>query len=326
MKQEMNRKFSLPAVVPVVLMGMAVVLPSPGENANDSSPMSGLTHPVQRLDLSSYAEAPPAEPLRLLFIHHSCGGQLFASLGPDNGTNCIYSSSPNGGGLRSRLEKNSYEVHEASYASRIGQNTDIFDWLPKFREQMDQVLSCDFQDTGYTDGHRNQIVVFKSCFPNNNFESAGTPPGNPRGPDLTVWNAKAAYAALLAEFRKHPEVLFVCVTAPPLAPKTPPQPAWKQLAKKALGRGDHRAATALLAREFNNWLAGRDGWLKDYPLTNVVVFDYFDILTGDGTSNLSRYPTGDGFDAHPSREGNELAAEAFVPFLNRAVRRAGLTH
>ena len=180
--------------------------------------------------------------MRLLFIHHSCGGQLLATPGPDAGTNCIYQSNPNGGGLQSRLEKNSYEVHEASYGSRVGENTDLFDWPGKFRDQMDQVLSCDFQDTNYSDGRRNEIVVFKSCFPNNNFASAGAPPGNAEGPDLTLWNAKAAYAALLDEFRKHPKVLFVCVTAPPLAPKTPPQPLWKQMAKKVLGRGDHRAA------------------------------------------------------------------------------------
>ena len=288
--------------------------------------MSGHTNLVQRLDLSDYADAPPAEPLRLLFIHHSCGGQLLATPGPDAGTNCIYTSNPNGGGLLLRLKKNSYEVHQASYGSRIGENTDLFDWPPKFRDQMDRVLSCDFQDTRYADGRRNQIVVFKSCFPNNHFTSAGTAPGNPGGPELTVWNARAAYAALLDEFRKHPEVLFVCVTAPPLAPQTPPQPRWKQLAREILGRDDHRATSASLAREFNDWLAGRAGWLKDYPLTNVAVFDYYDILTGNGASNLSLYPTGDGLDAHPSREGNEKAAEAFVPFLNRAVRRAGLTH
>jgi hypothetical protein len=286
--------------------------------------MSSQTNMVQRIDLSNYADTPPSKPLRLLFIHHSCGGQLLASPGTDNGTNCIYRSNPNGGGLQSRLEMNSYEVHQASYGSRIGQNTDSFDWLPKFRHQMEQILSCDSQDSSYTDGRRNQIVVFKSCFPNNDFVSAGTAPGNSAGPELTVWNAKAVYAALLDEFRKYPDTLFVCFTAPPLASRTTPQPLWKQLAKKILGRGNRVIQSAALAREFNNWLSGKDGWLKDYALTNVVVFDYYDILTGNGASNTSRYPTGDGYDSHPNREGNEKAAEAFVPMLNRAVRRAGL--
>jgi hypothetical protein len=320
----LNRKVILSLAALVFLAGMAVLLLSTGDNGNDLLPMSGHTNTVQRLDLSSYTDAPPAKPLRLLFIHHSCGGQLFAAPGTDNGTNCVYSSHPNGGGLRSRLEKSFYEVHEASYGSRVGQKTDIFDWPLKFRDQMEQILSCDNQDASYTDGRRNQIVVFKSCFPNNDFVSAGTPPGNPAGPELTVWNAKAAYAALLDEFRKHPDALFVCFTAPPLAPRTTPQPLWKRLAKKILGRDSRVTKGAALAREFNNWLSGKDGWLNSCSLTNVVVFDYYDILTGNGASNLSLYPTGDGCDSHPNREGNEKAAEAFVPMINRAVRRAGL--
>jgi hypothetical protein len=91
------------------------------------------------------------------------------------------------------------------------------------------------------------------------------------------------------------------------------------------GRNYDPIVSARLAREFNNWLAGKDGWLKDSTLTNVVVFDYYDVLTQHGASNWSRYPTGDGFDSHPSREGNQMAAKAFVPFLNRAVHRAGLS-
>lgn len=304
--------------------GIAALLLSPGQPDNDMSAMSGPTNVVQQLDLSGFADAPPAKTLRLLFIHHSCGGQLFASPGTDIGTNCIYVSNPNGGGLRSRLEKNSYEVHQVSYGSRIGQNTDLFDWLPKFRTQMESILTCDTQDTSYTDGRRNQIVAFKSCYPNNAFKAQGTPPGNPAGPELKVWNAKATYTALLEEFKKHPDVLFVCVTAPPLAPKSSPQPLWKIWAKKILGRGNSLATSGPMAREFNNWLTDPNGWLKDYPLKNVVVFDYYHVLTGNGASCFSAYATGNGYDSHPSREGNEQAAAAFVPLLNRAVRRAGL--
>jgi hypothetical protein len=274
-------------------------------------------------DLSANPEGAPKQPLHVLFIHHSCGGQLLAAFGAERGTNCIYLAHPNGGGLRARLEQNNYVVHEASYGSAIGANTDFFDWLPKFREHMPEILSCDSQDVRYSDGRRNRIVVFKSCFPNNDFKSEGHPPGNAAGPDLTVWNARAAYTALRDEFRKHPEVLFVCVTPPPLAPQTP-QPAWKRLAKKALGRSDSLAESARLARAFNNWLKGPDGWLKG-NLNNVFTFDYYDVLTDNGASDLSRYPTHGGCDSHPSREGNEKAAEAFVPFLNRAVRRAGLS-
>ena len=277
------------------------------------------------MDLSRYPEAAPKQPLHLLFIHHSCGGQLLASFGAVQGAGCIYRTHPNGGGLRARLEQNAYRVHEASYGSRIGEHTDVFDWWPKFRDQLEEILTCDSQDIRHAGQCRNRIVVFKSCFPNNDYKSEGRPPGNAAGPELTVWNARAAYLALREEFQKHPEILFVCVTPPPLAPKPPPQPWWKQFAKQALGRSDNRAGSARLAREFNRWLRSPDGWLKDGQPANVAVFDYYAILTGPGASDLSAYPTGDGYDSHPSREGNEKAAELFVPFLNRAVRRAGLS-
>jgi len=292
----------------------------------DDRTLAGMnTNIILRLDLSGFAATPPARPLDLLFIHHSCGGELLAGPGPEDGTNCILRTHPNGGGLRALLQQNSYRVHEASYGSRVGQQTDVFDWLPKFSRQMDQILSCDLQDNLYANGRRNQIVVFKSCFPNNLFQSEGVAPGNPTGPELTVWNAKAAYAALLDEFRKSPDVLFVCVTAPPLAPKAPPQPLWKQLLKKVLRRPNSLPLSGPLARQFSDWLSSTDGWLKNYTLKNVVVFDYYDVLTGHGRSNFSVYPTGSGFDSHPSSAGNTEAAKVLVPLLNRAVHRADLT-
>jgi hypothetical protein len=75
------------------------------------------------------------------------------------------------------------------------------------------------------------------------------------------------------------------------------------------------------AREFAAWAASPDGWLKDYPLKNVIVFDLYDVLTDEGASNVSRYPGEDGTDSHPNRAGNEKVAAAFVPFLNRALHR-----
>jgi hypothetical protein len=36
---------------------------------------------------------------------------------------------------------------------------------------------------------------------------------------------------------------------------------WKLLDEQAVGRGDRLVARARLAREFNRWLMGQDGWL-----------------------------------------------------------------
>jgi hypothetical protein len=315
----MNRILCI--ILPIFVLGGLVVWRMRSPTKYDVSAMNSQSNFGRPMDLSSYSETPPAKPLDLLFIHHSCGGQLLAVPGPESETNCIYASSVNGGGLRSRLEKAGYIVHEASYESRIGHKTDIFDWLPKFRDQMNDVLECDLQDQRLAAGRRNNVVIFKSCFPNNSFVAEGTAPGDPAGPDLTLWNAKAAYAALLPEFRKQPGVLFVCVTAPPLVQY--PQPAWKQILKKMLGRQDGAVRSAWLAREFNNWLSGSEGWLKNYGGTNVVVFDYYDLLTDGKKSNFARFPSNP-LDSHPGRDGNERAAQALVPLVNRAVRRTGL--
>ena len=261
--------------------------------------------------------------LRLLFIHHSCGGQWLAPRGADLGSACIYESAVNGGGLRDRLKASGYEVHEASYGSRVGDRTDIFDWPVKFRERMDDVLRCDRQDALYADRQENHIVVFKSCFPNNLFVGPGAPPGDPEGPELTLANAMAAYRALLPEFRQHPATLFVAVTAPPLARTRRSLRTW--IRRRLLGGTDPRAS-AEHARDFNNWLKdAEEGCLCGYPGSNVVVFDLFDVLTDYGKSNFSGSASGPGHDDnHPSAEGNALATDAFVPFLNRAVRSAGL--
>jgi len=304
--------------IPIVL----VLAVSPFVSVPPPRPSAPImqTEPTERNQLSD--ENPP-ESLRLLFIHHSCGGQWLAPVGPDRGEACIYETAANGGGLRERLASAGYEVHEASYGSLVGDKTDVFDWPHKFRDRMEEVLGCDHQDTFYDDGRRNHVVAFKPCFPNNLFVGSGQAPGNPEGPELTVENAKAAYRALLAEFEKHPDTLFVAVTAPPMALGR--APLYKVVARRLLGRPNVRASGPY-ARRFNHWLQDpENGWLSVYQGTNVAVFDLYDVLTDHGASDFSRYPTGSaGDDSHPSSEGNQKATEAFVPFLNRAVRRAGL--
>ena len=303
---------------------VGVMLAPVGGEARSTAP-----EPSPGVDLAGYSRERPAVPVRVLFIHHSCGGQLLAEPGEENGrAACILDFHPNGGGLRKRLESQGYEVHEASYGSALGESTDLFDWLPKFKTKMDQVLRCSINDEARIDGLLNQVVMFKSCYPNSRFLSMGDMPGDPAGFELTVWNAKAAMAALLELFSKHPGTLFVYWTAPPNAPKASPERAWKWLSRKLRGKpsiAEAMGSSAALARTFNDWVKSPNGWLRNYPLRNVVAYDYFDVLTDHGTSNLLRYPTENGYGSHPSREGQTKAAEEFVPFLNSAVRRAGIT-
>jgi hypothetical protein len=267
---------------------------------------------------------PRAARKSLLFIHHSCGGQLLAACGPMiERASCIHASHPNGGGLRDALDEHGYDVHEASYGSEIGQNTDLFDWYPKFATMMAKVLAVAENDTLLEDGKTHDVVMFKSCFPNSRFSGVGTPPGDASSRELTVWNAKAAFAALLEHFAAQPRTLFFYLTAPPDAPPGS-GPLLERLAKSLLGK---RPAPAMhreqgrLARMFNSWLVSEAGWLARYPLHNVGVFDYFDVLTGHGTSDFLAYPSGRGGDAHPSSAGNTKAREELVPALDRAIRR-----
>lgn len=261
------------------------------------------------------------DPVQMLFIHHSCGGQLMADPGPQSGgesgsgARCIYEQHPNGGGLRQKLSDIGITVNEASYGSAIGQDTDICHWQKKFRDQMDDLLRTHRQDALLPSGLSNQIVAFKSCYPNNRFVGMGQAPGDADSCELTVANAKAAYQSLLPYFAQQPDVLFVAFTAPPMAE---PKPRGFMAKLKSLFRGKPKFAE--LARVFNSWLVDEDqGWLASYETGNVVVFDYYDILTNTGDTNWSAYPTHEGLDSHPSRQGNELAANAFVTFIQDAM-------
>ncbi len=260
---------------------------------------------------------PGGEPVQFLFIHHSCGGQLLADAGPQDGgeagsgERCIYVAHPNGGGLRADLAAAGFAVNEASYGSIIGEDTDICHWNAKFRDRMDRILRTKRQDELLPEGVANRIVAFKSCYPNNHFSGEGEEPGDPDERVLTVANARAAYRALLSSFARQPDVLFVAFTAPPLANA---EPVGIKAKLKRFFEGEPKHPE--LARAFNNWLVDREhGWLAGYEGDNVAVFDHYDVLTKHGETDWSAYPTQDGRNSHPSTEGNRAAARAFVPFM-----------
>lgn len=279
---------------------------------------------VKEIDLSQFKDSKPERTMRLLFIHHSVGGQWLADKGdaieviPDTS---IYKSHPNGGGLRTLLHQNNYEVHEIAYKSRIGEKTDVSDWNTKFRDNMEDILRSDRQDELYKDASiKNEIVMFKSCYPNSQIVSEGKEPGDPDSPEKTIANYKAAYRNLLQYFRSHPDTLFVAVTAPPVVKNVPSRT--KEFIKKLAGSESSVEAMGKRARNFNNWLKdSENGWLSGYEGKNVVVFDYYDMLTGKGQSDFLLYPTGGGSDSHPSTEGNSIAAHELTSLLNKSVNR-----
>ncbi len=266
------------------------------------------------------------DPMDLLFIHHSTGGTLLADPGEQvggergSGERCLYRSHPQGGGLRTALEARGLQVNQLTYESELGADTDLCHWRRKFAGHMDRLLRTQRQDTLLPAGQTNQIVAFKSCFPNNWLTGRGTEPGDPDDCTRTLANAKAAYRSLLPLFREEPEVLFVAVTPPPMIAY---EPVGLKATVKSWLRDTSRGGE--LARELNTWLIDREhGWLAGYELPNVVVFDYWNLLTGEGQSNYLVYPIRRN-DSHPDREGNQKAAAAFVPFLEQALAGMGWT-
>lgn len=317
--------------------------PSPAATAASASTAEGGGADPAEAPTSTSAPPPaagldgtmPAEPVRLIFIHHSTGENWLAD---------------NNGQLGIALRDNNYFVSDTNYGwgpDRIGDRTDLgnwYDWFlsPNRDRYMEALVNESKQNSSYSrlrknPGGPNQIVMFKSCFPNSNIsgspEDAPATGENPLyGLDssnyqaMSVANIKGLYNELLGYFSTQPDILFVAVCAPPL----------------------HKDSTspenAANAREVNNWLQGE--WLasNNYTQKNVAVFDFFNVLTSSAgspdqndleqaqgnhhrlkgnteehlqtvDSNLLAYPT-NGNDSHPSQAGNLKASAEYLPLLN----------
>ncbi|MBN1253653.1 MAG: hypothetical protein JXA50_00045 [Deltaproteobacteria bacterium] len=260
-----------------------------------------ITPPLVRAQADN--QKPPAKTVKLIFIHHSCGENWLAD---------------GHGGLGRTLAQNNYFVSDTNYGwgpDGIGDRTDITEWPDWFTgPNSSRYLKALYRESGkhspYTrsisdPGGENQIIMFKSCFPNSNLEGRpNDPPG--RGDGLSVGNAKAIYNKLLTYFATRPDKLFIAITAPPVQDRT----------------------YSANARAFNTWLVTK--WLVGYKGNNVAVFDFYNVLTGPNNhhrfskgsieyvtnrgGNTLYYPTNG--DDHPSPAGNRKATSEFVPLLN----------
>ncbi|MGD9100754.1 MAG: carbohydrate binding domain-containing protein [Anaerolineae bacterium] len=291
---------------------------------------------------------PPAEPVKLIFVHHSTGGNWLADPNYDQ---------PHGG-LGMALRDNNYFVSATNYGwgpDSIGDGTDIPNWPrwftgPSSGAYLEALYNESGQNVGdfgawsrlaSDPGGENEIIMFKSCFPNSDlYGNPDDPPAPEPNDQYTVSNAKSVYNALLSYFETRQDKLFVVITAPPMA-----QGEYAEDAQSS----EERAANA---RAFNNWLV--NDWLSGYPYYNVAVFDYYNILTSNGSAsrvddpgtneephdaewddgnhhrwwngaiqhvqsvdnNYSAYPTDSNWDSHPTTSGHQKATAEFVPLLN----------
>lgn len=290
-----------PTVLPTPYPTLVPVPSTPSTAARQPTPVGAATLPLN--------PNPPAQPIKLAFVHHSTGENWLRD---------------GNGNLGRTLGSNNYFVSDTNYGwgpDGIGDRTDIVNWLEWFRSpQAPEYLAALYAESGqnseYTrtlsdPGGENEIIMIKSCFPNSNLE--GTPADPPaRGDGLTVSNAKFIYNELLAYFATRPDKLFVVITAPPVTDGT-----W-----------------ANNARAFNRWLVQDWRAQNQYSHRNVVVFDFYNILTSrdahhryrngtieylaDPGRNTTTYASAHD-DDHPSAAGNQKATAEFVPFLDVAV-------
>lgn len=253
------------------------------------------TQEVQNLAADS--AAPPATPTRLIFIHHSVGGNWLAE---------------GNGNLGNALNTNNYYVSETNYGwdaqpgDNLGDRTNTDNWPEWFTDsKMPYVYGSDYH-SAYSNnianpGGENEIIMFKSCYPQS---EVGT----------SIDDEKTIYNSLLPYFAAHQDKLFVLITPP----------------------GETDVSSYQLTRDLCNWLTDTDnGWLKGYTGKNVFAFDFYGVLsetdshhrwTGDHIEHVyaadydgkSPYHNGDD---HPNSIGGQKATLEFLPLLNVAYNR-----
>ncbi len=219
---------------------------------------------------------------RMVFLHHSVGAGILGE-----------------GNLRDSLREMGVVVKGLTYGDSIGQHTDMCDWLPKFQNDMMGILQ--FQNSPnvyYSDDRTNDIVMFKSCFPNSYVGADDSGPGDPLSTRRTMANYREVFAGLSKEIRKYPNTLFIYMTFPPLVPL------------------DTTPENAARARAFNAWLADEflPAYSKESGLRNLVIFDLFDVLSDKDNVLKAEYRNDNPRDSHPNALGNREAARKFVEF------------
>jgi len=241
-----------------------------------------------------------------------------------------------GGNGELALYNSNYILHHLTYGSTLAEfssYTDYRDWYRKFRNYLDcndmahyvsdvnglDLVHCYSQDTSYSgqvtdeftganvSNQTNQVIMFKSCFPNSNIAAPNTAtglPANPTAAQARAWVAgagysnwvdageaagpinyiKAEYMALLDVFgeARYRNILFVAWVAPP-----------------------ETNSTSAYARQLADWFETQ--WLASYPYKNVLLFNYWNIHTGEHDATGDCYPA--------VREKHNHCR--FNPFLNR---------
>lgn len=220
---------------------------------------------------------------RMVFLHHSVGNGFMYR-----------------GELRDNLLNMGIVIRSCTYGDEIGQKTDISDWLPKFKTDMDNILNFKAHPNKYyEDGKTNDIIMFKSCYPNSIITSEGSGEGNAASHDRSIANYKATFEGLKAELGKYPDKLFIYMTAPPNVPAvTTPENAQR-------------------ARDFNTWLMKEylPRYKEETGFSNLVIYDLFNFLAGEDNTLKAKYRKSNERDSHPNDIAKKEIAEDFLKFF-----------
>jgi len=215
----------------------------------------------------------------MVFLHHSVGHGLLTT-----------------GALQDSLLNMGIFVRSATYGDEIGQQTDINHWLPKFDNDLDRILSFKAHPNQYFEDDRtNDIIMFKSCFPNSGITSDGEGTADPISSEKTIANYQATFEALIKIFETQPDKLFVYMTSPPL------------------NSGATTFDQAARSRKFNDWLVQKASELPES--SNFVVYNLFAFLSDDKGYLKSEYLLNSSTDSHPNARASQEAVGDFIRFF-----------
>jgi len=234
---------------------------------------------------TSLAQDPGADPgpgsgsLSMVWLHHSTGDRLLQ------------------GGLRRALQDNGVAFYDINYGEAavggyvIGDHTDPPDFPTIFNTAAYLDVIRRWELKGAQGQH--DVIMFKSCYPASNISSDGL-----------LQQYKELYLSLLPTFRRHPRILFIPMSTPPLV------------------RAHTTPANAARARRWAGWLS------RSYAggASNVRVFDLFSALaiavgSADANTLVPQFAEGPG-DSHPNMVGAQAVTRLFIPWFNRVARPA----
>lgn len=217
-----------------------VATPTPSSSTSPAPTSSASPTPTPSSSIVNTSA--PSTTVKIIFIHHSVGQNWLTS---------------GNGNLGTTLCNYNYYVSDSNYGwsavpgDGIGDRTDTVNWPEWFTDvKMPYVYTYYSKNSSYTNtksdsGGQNEIIMFKSCFPNSDVGDS-------------MDDEKSIYNSLLSYFQSHTTKMFVLIVPPPQITISYP------------------AKT----RELANWLVNTStGWLAGYSGNNVFVFDFYNVLT-----------------------------------------------